>query len=465
MASLAASSSSISSDDKDVCPICLEEFEKKIVVARCGHAFHHKCIEDWKIASAALAVTYRIHEHVPDCPTCKSELIIDNSSSSEVETADLKPVDIDTPQGKQNTRIRQTLFSAKVQSRGPLVDSSLPLPPDAKAQLDPPIPVTLEASIRNRNLPLAQRLVNDHGAILTADSLKEALEKAAETLNAHQAGLLLELSSSDPASQAVARMVLDNVLQKIIPRALNMSYDRYLQLVNFVKVFLGKGITVPELVNAVMQISVQRSELHLAKEFKSVYGGQLDISTLATALQQSAQQRDAGKAQKLLELVMPDVAVRDIGRKILKEVLQNTLPKAEGMGMIKFGEIMAFTRLFFSHGIVNSALIDTVMRLYILRGMPKKAQEIKAQFGADEADQAVGSSHQANPQLPQPALDKNRLRVQLLEAIQNSNINTVYWLKNQAAMHDIVSPATWQEALNVALDCENPDIVAALLSD
>uniref|UniRef100_UPI00214821C8 RING finger protein n=1 Tax=Endozoicomonas sp. ONNA2 TaxID=2828741 RepID=UPI00214821C8 len=295
LSSLAASSSGISSDDQDVCPICLDEFEKKIVVARCGHAFHQKCIEDWKIGSAALAERYRIHEHVLDCPQCRTELIIDNSSRA--ETADLQPM-IETHQGEQNTPIRQSSFIAEVPGRMPLPGS--PLSPDAEVPLDPEIQVILETSIRNRNFPLSQRLINDHGAILTTDLLKVALEKAAETLNAHQVGRLLELSSSDPASQGVARTILGNVLQKVLLRPLEMSPPRYAQLITFVKAFLDSGIRAPELVNAVMQISVLKGKLEAAEEFKTHYGAKLDTTTFQAALQKMAQRLNEKKAELLL---------------------------------------------------------------------------------------------------------------------------------------------------------------------
>ncbi|WP_257263893.1 hypothetical protein, partial [Endozoicomonas sp. ONNA2] len=212
-----------------------------------------------------------------------------------------------------------------------------------------------------------------------------------------------------------------------------------------------------------MKICVLRGELKAAEEFKTHYRAKLDTTTFQTVLQEMALRLNEKKAELLLNLVMPDDDAQDIALKILAEVLQTRLPKAKDMGVTEFCDTMSFTKLFFRHGIVNSALIDTAMRFYMLRGQPKKAQEIKSEF-IDQTDQAVGSSHQARPQLLQPALDEGSLRAQLLEAIKNSNMNTVYWLKNQAAMHDIVSPATWQEALNVALDCENPDIVAALLS-
>lgn len=339
--------SSKNSDDINVCAVCLEEFEKKITVPRCGHAFHPKCFEDWKIASAALAVQYRVVGHVLACPVCRSELDSTDYSSD---------------------------YSSEVAAVG--------LEPAAEAPLDTPNPVTLHEAILNRNFPLAQRLVNDHGAILTAETLKMALENAAETRNAHQVRKLLELSSTGYASQEIARMVLGNVLQKAMPQALNMSDHSYLQLMNFVKVFLDNGIQAPESVNKAMAISVQRSELNQAKEFKCYFGGQLDLSTLASALRQSINEADISKAKMLLILVMPDDAVRTTASKILAERLANTLPQAEGMSGMNFCRIMAVTRLFFRFGIVNPELANMALKICVLNTELEDAQEFKTKHRA-----------------------------------------------------------------------------------
>ncbi|WP_448215323.1 hypothetical protein [Endozoicomonas sp. 2B-B] len=299
----------ISNDDKSVCVICQVEFDKKIVVDSYGYAFNSdqrqcdKCIGVRKITSATQ--------------------------------------------------------------------------------------VTLEAAIRDGDFSLAHRLVNDHGAILTADILKVGLESAAKTLNVQQARSLFELSSSEPATQAVARTVLDGVLQKALASAkATTSLHMHRNTVEFTRLFFNHDIVNNELANIALYICVLKDDLESAQEFKTKYRAQLEATHFQTVLRQIVQELEEGiclqkgKTDILLDLVTPDAATQTIAQDILTHFLQNALPQAVNMSWLKYSGIKEFTDLILSHHLGNIELANMALEICVLRGELESALKFKTEHRA-----------------------------------------------------------------------------------
>ncbi|WP_257284479.1 hypothetical protein [Endozoicomonas sp. SESOKO1] len=233
--------------------------------------------------------------------------------------------------------------------------------------------------------------VTNHCTILTEDSLKAALENAAETLDFRRAKESLELSPSESVSQAVAITVLRGVLQKAIAGVEVMSDGKYRNTMKFTRCFFRHGIFSKELANMAVGICFLKNELKHAQEFNTDYGAQLEAPAFRAVLQQMALVLNTAKTSRilnirkinmLLELAKPDDAVHTIAKDILAEVLNNGITQAEGMTYSRCIDIIRFSNLLFRHGFYDIKLANMALEFCVRTYEFDHAQRYKTTYRA-----------------------------------------------------------------------------------
>ncbi|WP_257263578.1 hypothetical protein [Endozoicomonas sp. ONNA2] len=232
--------------------------------------------------------------------------------------------------------------------------------------------------------------MTNHHAILTEDSLKAALENAAETLDVRQARESLELSPSETVSQAVAEKVLRGVLQKAIAKV--MTDREYQNTLKFTEFFFRHGNVSKELANMALQICFLADELTYAQELNTKYGAQLEAPAFRAVLQQMAQTLNTTrtntslhitKITMLFELAMPDDAVHTIAKDILTEVLKNGITQAEDLTSSgRLLDILAFTKIIFCHGFYDKKLANMALEFCVRTNEFDHARKFKTNFQA-----------------------------------------------------------------------------------
>lgn len=231
--------------------------------------------------------------------------------------------------------------------------------------------------------------VTNHRTILTEDSLKAALENAAETLDFGQVKESLELSPSESVSQAVAKTVLRGVLQKALVRVEVMTNRNYQNTLEFTRCFFLHGIFSKELANMAVAICFLKNELNDAQKFNKDYGAQLEAPAFRAVLQQMAQALNTTnnnrilnirKISTLLELAKPDDAVHTIAKDILAEVLNNGIIQAEGMTYSRCIDIIRFSNLIFRHGFYDIKLANMALEFCVRTNEFDHAQRYKTTY-------------------------------------------------------------------------------------
>lgn len=214
--------------------------------------------------------------------------------------------------------------------------------------------------------------------------------------------------------------------------------------------------------------AVRGRNFALARLLATEQGSVLSESELKTALERAARSFNASQARCLLELSSADEGSQAVSRSVLANVLQKAQSEISGLSWYQYGNLKQFIDVFFNHGIRDSVLAKMAVKLFVLRGDYRQAEQFKARYG-EQAHATASSPDRRSPEQtpPTPVQDAASLRRELLAALRNNSPAQVRALMCQAESSGLISETAVDEirwdVVNAALDDNNADIVRVLL--
>ena len=147
--------------------------------------------------------------------------------------------------------------------------------------------------------------------------------------------------------------------------------------------------------------AVRERNFALARLLATEQGSVLSESELKTALERAARSFNASQARCLLELSSADEGSQTVSRRVLANVLQKAHSEISELSWRQYGNLKQFIDVFFNHGIRDSILANMAVRLFVLRGDYRQAEQFKARYG-EQAHATASSPDRRSPEQTPP---------------------------------------------------------------